>query len=50
MNHVGVCDNINVVRSKIYIFDRVDVSYEYFKIKSDDIESDYLILLVYDKK
>ena len=26
MNHVGVCENMNVVRrSKIYAFDRVDV-------------------------
>ena len=43
---------MNVVRrSKMYIFDRVDVCSEYFEIKSYDIENDnYLILLVYNEK
>ena len=59
MNHVGVYENINVVRrSEIYIFDRVDVCLECFKVvlkqcfkKSYDIENDtFSILLVSDKK
>ena len=52
MNHLGVYENINVVRrSEIYIFDRVDVCYEHFEIKSYDIENDnFSILLVYNKK
>ena len=52
MNHVSVYENINVARrSKIYIFDRVDVCAEHFEIKNNDIENDnYSILLLYDKR
>ena len=52
MNHVGMYENINVARrSEIYILDRVDVCWEYFEIKSYDIENDnFPIILVYNKK
>ena len=51
MNHVGVRENINVGRrSKIYLLDRVGVCYEYYKIKSYDIENDnYSTLSMYNE-
>ena len=51
-NGYWLCENINALRrSKIYIFDRVDVCEEYCEIKSCDIEDDnYLIMLVYNEK